>query len=107
MFARIVESVPKLEKKDELIKVMKNEVLPILKKQVGFLEILPFISEMKNEKMVVITLWHEKRDAERYEREVFPRIEEMVRPYLTSPITWKVYKVEQTLCQHFVETLAA
>ena len=107
MFARIVEFVPKLEKKDELMKVMKNEVLPILKKQAGFLEILPFVPEMKNEKMVNVTLWHEKKDAERYEREVFPRVEDIVRPYLATPITWRLYNVETTLCEHFVETLAA
>ena len=107
MFARIVEFVPKMEKKDEFIKVLKNEVLPILKKQAGFLEILPFVPEMKNEKMVNVTLWHEKKDAERYEREVFPRVEDIVRPYLATPITWRLYNVETTLCEHFVETLAA
>lgn len=107
MFARIVEFVPKLEKRDEFIKVMKNEVLPILKKQVGFLEILPFVPETKNDKMVTITLWHEKKDVERYERDVFPRVEDIVRPYLAIPITWKLYNVETTLCEHFVEALAA
>ncbi len=107
MFARIVEFVPRMEKKDELIKVMKNEVLPILKRQAGFLEILPFVPEMKNDKMVNVTLWHEKKDAERYEREVFPRVEDIVRPYLATPITWRLYNVETTLCEHFVETLAA
>jgi quinol monooxygenase YgiN len=45
MFARILEFVPKHEKKDEFIKVMKNDVLPILKKQTGFLEILPFVPD--------------------------------------------------------------
>ncbi len=30
MFARIQEFVPKLEKKEEFIRVDKNEVLPIL-----------------------------------------------------------------------------
>ena len=107
MFARIVEFVPKLEKKDEFMKVMKNEVLPILKKQAGFLEILPFVPETKNEKMITVTLWHEKRDAERYEKDVFPRVENIVRPYLSTPMTWKLYNVETTLCEHFVETLAA
>jgi len=107
MFARIVEFVPKMEKRDEFIKVLKNEVLPILKKQAGFLEILPFVPEMKNDKMINVTLWHEKKDAERYEREVFPRVEDIVRPYLATPITWRLYNVETTLCEHFVETLAA
>lgn len=107
MFARMLEFVPKYEKKDEFLKVVKNEILPIMKKQTGFLEILPFIPEVKNEKWVHISLWMERKDAERYEREVFPRVQEILRPYLTTPITWKLYTVETTLCEHFVNALAA
>jgi hypothetical protein len=107
MYARIVEFVPRAEKKDEFINVMKKEVLPILKKQVGFLDILPLFPEMKNEKAVHITLWMEKRDAERYEKEVFPRVEDILRPFLNTPITWRLYQVETTLCEHFVNALAA
>jgi len=71
MFARVLEFVPKLEKKDEFIKVIKNEILPILKKQNGFLEVLPFFPEIKTEKVLTISLWTEKRYAEVYERECF------------------------------------
>lgn len=42
MFARILEAEMKWDKKDEAVKVFKNQVLPILKKQNGFLEVLPF-----------------------------------------------------------------
>jgi len=107
MFARIVEFIPKLEKKEELFKVVRNEVLPILKKQTGFLEILPFFPEIKNEKVITITLWMEKKDVERYEREVFFTVEEILKPYLLTPITYKHYEVETTLCEHFVQALAA
>ena len=107
MFARIVEFTPKLEKKEELVKVIRNDVLPILKKQTGFMEILPFFPETKSEKVVVVSLWMEQRNAERYEREAFPKVEEILQPYLTTPITFKSYKVETTLCEHFVQALAA
>src|SRR5437016_12285291 len=107
MFARILEFIPKVEKKEELFKVVRNEVLPILKKQPGFLEILPFVPESTTEKAITVTLWAEKRDAERYEREVYPRVEGIVKPYLTAPVTYKHYNVETTLCQHFVEALTA
>jgi hypothetical protein len=107
MFARIVEFIPKLEKKEELVKVIRNEVLPILNKQTGFMEVLPFFPETKNEKVIAITLWTEKRNAERYEREVFPKVEEILKPYLTTPITYKPYNLETTLCEHFVKALAA
>jgi len=107
MFARIVEFLPKLEKKEEFIKVVRNEVLPILKKQNGFLEMLPFFPEIKNEKVITITLWMEKKDVERYEREVFLKVEEILKPYLLTPLTYKHYEVETTLCEHFVQALAA
>jgi quinol monooxygenase YgiN len=105
MFARIVEFIPKLEKKEEFVKTIRNEVLPILKKQTGFMELLPFFPEIKNEKVIVVTLWTEKANAERYGREVFPKVEEILKPYLTTPITYKQYNVETTLCEHFVQAL--
>jgi len=107
MFARIVEFIPKLEKKEEFVKVIRNEVLPILKKQTGFMELLPFFPEIKNEKVIAVTLWTEKVDAERYGREAFPKVEEILKPYLTTPITYKQYNVETTLCEHFVQALTA
>jgi quinol monooxygenase YgiN len=105
MFARIVEFIPKLEKKEEFVKVLRNEVLPILNKQPGFLEILPFVPENNTKKMISISLWAEKRDAERYEREVYPKVEGILKPYLTSPITFKYYTVETSVSNHFAEVL--
>jgi len=107
MFARIVEFIPKFEKKDEFVKTVKNEILPLLKKQPGFLEILPLYPENRNEKVFNITLWMEKKDAERYERDTFPKVEKLLQPYLTTPMTWRLYAVETTLCEHFVNALAA
>jgi hypothetical protein len=107
MFARIVEFIPRLERKEEFVKVVRNEVLPILKKQPGFLEILPFFPETKTDKVMTITLWTEKREAERYEREVYPKVEKILKPYLTTPVTFKHYTVETSVCEHLVEALAA
>jgi hypothetical protein len=106
MFARILEFEVKMEKKDEFIKIVKNEVLPILKKQNGFLEILPLFPETLRDKVYTISLWGAKLDAERYEREVYPRVHDILKPYLTTPITVNLFKVETTLCEHFVEALA-
>lgn len=105
MFARILEITPKFEKKEEFIRTVRQEVVPMLKKQPGFLELLPFFPEVKNEKVIAITLWTEKYEAEKYVREVFPKVEEILKPYLTQPIEVKMYKVETTLCEHFVEAL--
>ncbi|MGD1025232.1 MAG: hypothetical protein ABR880_20805 [Candidatus Sulfotelmatobacter sp.] len=108
MFARILDCEVKLEKKEEIVKVLKNEVLPILKKQTGFLEILPFFPEkMKEEKVIAISLWTTKADAERYEREFYPKVLDILKPFLTTPVKVNYHKLETAVCEHFVEALAA
>jgi heme-degrading monooxygenase HmoA len=107
MFARILEFVPLMEKKDEFIRVVKKEVLPILKKQDGFLEILPLVPENKNEKVLAVTLWTDKKEFERDEQEWSPRVEQILKPYLSTPSTRKVYTLETTLCEDFEKTLIA
>jgi quinol monooxygenase YgiN len=107
MFARILEFTPKPEKKDEFIKTVKNEILPILKKQPGFLELLPFFPEIPTEKAIAISVWTEKKDAEKYEREMYPKVVELLKPFVTMPITVKPYMVETKLAEHFVQTVAA
>ena len=110
MFARIVETVPKIEmldKREEVLRILKNEVLPIMRKHQGFLEILPFTPEIKNDRFVTITLWAEKKDAERFEREGFLKVQEILKPYLAAPPTVRYYNVETTLCEHFEKALAA
>jgi heme-degrading monooxygenase HmoA len=108
MFARILEFAVKPGKKAEFIKVLKNEVLPILKKQVGFLEILPFFPEKTDETIALnISIWATKADAERYQKETYARVYEILRPFLITPVTTKVLVLETTLCEHFVESFAA
>jgi antibiotic biosynthesis monooxygenase len=107
MYARIVELFPKSERKDEFLKTVRMDVMPILKKQPGFPEILPFFPEAENERVVVITLWAEKRDADRYVREVFPKISDIVRPFLLLLIASRHHTVESSFCPHLLETLAA
>jgi len=107
MFARILEFVPLMEKKDEFIRVVKKDVLPILRKQDGFLEILPLVPEIKTEKVLAVTLWTDKKELERDEKEWFPRIEQILKPYLSTPSVRKLYTLETTLCEHFEKTLIA
>jgi heme-degrading monooxygenase HmoA len=108
MFARILDCEVKLEKKDEFVKVVKNEVLPILRKQTGFLEILPFFPEkMKEEKVITISLWNTKADAERYEKEFYPKVLNILKPFLTTPVNVNYHILETTLCEHFVTALVA
>lgn len=108
MYVRMLDFNLKVEKKAEFIKVIKDEVLPILRKQTGFLEILPFVPEnLQEDKWINISLWATKMDAERYEKEFYPKVLELLKPYVTTPITKRLYTLETTLCEHFEKALAA
>ena len=51
--------------------------------------------------------WHERKDAERYHKEWFPRVAAIVKPFLTTPIEFKFYMVETTVCEHLEKAMAA
>ena len=105
MFARIVELTPKPEMKEEIVNILRKEVLPILRKQQGYREFLLFAPEAQTEKWIAVTLWAKKRDVERWEREGYPKVEGILKLYLVASALCNHYQVETSLCQHFVESL--
>lgn len=107
MFARVLEFTVKAEKKPEFIKKTKTEVLPILNKQKGFVEILALENEIELTKSLVITLWQTKLDAERYEKETFPKVKQIVEPFLTVPAVVKLFNVEETISEKMIHMVAA
>ncbi|MBZ5665816.1 MAG: hypothetical protein LAO30_14535 [Acidobacteriia bacterium] len=107
MFARILAFEVKAEKKEELVKVIKDQVLPILRKQIGFLEVLPFFQKkVTEEKVFTISLWTTRRDAERYEKEFYPKVLEILKPFVVAPVEVSYSNLETTLCDRFVDALA-
>lgn len=107
MFARIVELFPKMEKKDEFLRIARSQIFPILKAQPGFLELLPFIPELESERVIAVTVWAEKRDVSRFVHETLPKVVELMKPYLLSPIVARDYSVETSLCPEFLQSLTA
>lgn len=96
MYARILEFVPKLEKRVDVVDIVNNEVIPILKKHKGFLDAFVLL-QINSDKVVGFSLWLERTYAEPYEREWFPRVQEVLKPYLAAPITVNHYVVESAL----------
>ncbi|PYX21142.1 MAG: hypothetical protein DMG87_09555 [Acidobacteria bacterium] len=58
MFTRIVECHVKPEKKDEFNNKLRSEVLPILQKQPGFVDLIALASENDPERMVALSFWN-------------------------------------------------
>ncbi len=107
MFARTLELTVKVGKKPELIKWVKSEIMPILDQQMGFLSIFAFENDVELTKVLVTTFWHTKLDEERYEKETFPKIKQILEPFLMAPPVVKTYRVEEAISRRLIETVAA
>jgi len=79
MYTRIVEITSKSGKAGELCATIEDKVVPILKKQTGFVDEAVLVSDVEPERVVGLSFWNSKEDAERYHREQFPKIQEMLK----------------------------
>jgi|SRR6516225_6929729 heme-degrading monooxygenase HmoA len=107
MFARMLEFNVKPGKKAEFINKIETEVLPILKKQPGFIDVLALEGETEKVNVFAISLWHDKSDAERYLTNVYPKVKELFTPYLLTPPVVKFYTVNPKLSEGVFAAIAA
>jgi hypothetical protein len=63
--------------------------------------------EIRTETVLAVTLWTDKKELERDEKEWFPGVAQILKPYLTNPSARKLYALETALCEHFEKTLTA
>ena len=107
MFTRIVECTVKPDKRDEMQQRLRSEVLSLLQKQPGFVDEVTLLSEHDPERMVAISFWKTREDAERYHREKFPRVPEIAKPHLKSPMRVETYNVEESTIHRIAAGKAA
>lgn len=107
MFARFIEMNVTTEKKPEVIKKMREEILPILKTYKGFFDVIPLQDETEPTKFYAVSLWHDKAEMERYAKEQFPRVKAIVEPFLAAPLIIKYCTVDETVPRKFLTAIAA
>ena len=82
MFTRLVEVTTKPGKARELSTTIAEKVLPLLRKQNGFVDEITLVSEREPNRVLALSFWKTREDAERYQREEFPKGKDLVRPHL-------------------------
>jgi quinol monooxygenase YgiN len=94
MHTLIIEGSLKPDKKDEFLNAWKKEILPTLKKQNGFVkETLLFETENPN-RGVGLSFWKTREAAQKYHREVFPRLVSSVQDMMQAAPTVRSVDVE-------------
>jgi hypothetical protein len=93
MFARHMTLQLKPITVSEFPVVFEKEILPLLRKQKGFLDELLLVTPEKKE-AVAISLWDKKEFAETYNREVYPQIEKIVARFVEGTPIVKNFETE-------------
>ena len=94
MFTRIVEVATKSGKARELSTIINDKVLPILKKQAGFVDEMLLFETTNPNRGVGLSFWKRQEDAERYHREVFPQLVESLRHFIETAPTVRSFNLE-------------
>ena len=100
MFTRVVELRAKPGKTNELCSAASEKVLPILKKQQGFQDEMVLVSNTGANQVLALSFWNRREDAERYNREHFSRIAEMLRPLCEGEPVVSTFDVNTSTVHH-------
>jgi len=93
MFARHVTMQLKPSTVNEFPVTFEKEILPLLRRQKGFLDELLLVTPEKGE-VVAISLWETKEYAETYTRDVYPQIEKIVARFTEGVPTVKKFEAQ-------------
>jgi heme-degrading monooxygenase HmoA len=107
MFTRIVEVTAKSGKAKELSNTINDKVLPILKKQTGFVDETVLVSDPEPNRVLALSFWNTREDAKRYQQEQYPAIHEMVRHLLETEPLVRTFNVDSSTTHNIAAGKAA
>ena len=93
MFTRIVELTTKPGKNEQLSATINDKVLPILKRQKGFVDEMVFVSDKEDNRVLSLSFWNTRPDAEQYHRTDYPKVQEAIRPLLDAEPVIRTFEV--------------
>jgi heme-degrading monooxygenase HmoA len=93
MFTRVVELTSKPGKARELGNTINDKVLPILGKQAGFVDETVLVSDTEPNRILALSFWKSREDAQRYEREQFDTVQKTVQHLLENAPVVRTFDV--------------
>jgi heme-degrading monooxygenase HmoA len=107
MFTRVVELTSKPGKAQELSNTINEKGVPILQKQNGFVDEIILNSDAEPDRVLALSFWKTKEDAERYRREQYKNVLESVRHLLQSEPNIRTFDVHTSTGQKIAAERAA
>lgn len=100
MFTRVVEVKCKAGKTNELARLTSEKILPILRQQKGFQDEIALISNTDPSRVMALSFWTRREDAERFHHEQFHKIAEMLRPLCEGKPVISTFDVNTSTVHH-------
>lgn len=107
MFTRIVELTTKPGKNKQLSDTINDKVLPILKKQKGFVDETVLVSDKEDNRVLSLSFWNTKEDAAQYHRAEYEKVHEMVRHLLDAEPMIRTFDVHTSTTHRIASGKAA
>ena len=107
MFTRIVELTTKPGKNKQLSDTINDKLLPILKKQKGFVDETVLVSDKEDNRVLSLSFWNTREDAEEYHRAQYEKVHEMVRHLLDAEPVIRTFDVHTSTTHRIAAGKAA
>ncbi|MGA8151648.1 MAG: antibiotic biosynthesis monooxygenase [Terriglobales bacterium] len=107
MFTRVVEINAKSGKAGELANTIHEKILPLLKKQKGFVDETVLTSDTEPNRIIGISFWISKEDAARYQKEGYPKVNEILSPLLEGAPVIRTFNVHTSTTHRIAAGKAA
>ncbi len=107
MFTRLVNVRTKSGKARDFSSTLNDKVLPLLKKQAGFLDEITLVSRTDPDRILALSFWETEEHAERYNREQYPVVKEMLASVLTGEPTIEKLDVDTSTSHRIARGKAA
>ena len=107
MFTRVVEVTTKPGKARELSHTITDKVLTILKNQPGFVDEVVLISNENPDHILALSFWKTREDAEKYNREQFTNVTDLIRNFSEGKPKVQTFEVESSTIQKIAAGRAA
>lgn len=106
MFARKVSVRLKADAAGAFIQKMEDEIIPLLRKQKGFLDELTLISQSGKE-IYAYSFWETSEDAERYDRTAFRDVTDLLAGLVEGALRIHTYMVANSTFHKLASAVAS
>lgn len=107
MYTRVVEITAKPGKARELCQTINQEILPILQQQSGFVDEVVMTSETDPNRVLALSFWKRKEDAERYHQNQFNVIQDKLRNHAATTPRVQPFNVHTSVAHGIAAEKAA